>query len=112
MAAKESFTGHRRVKKTRWTVRLSDVLSKYLITVGGLGTIIAVSTVFLFLLWVVAPLLTRATIHEDERHELTESTARPLHMAMGEYRLLSWILYEDGQLVCSAADVSKYAQWG
>ncbi len=45
-----------RVFRNRWRVRLVDGVARSLITVGGIGTIIAVSGVFLFLLWTVIPL--------------------------------------------------------
>lgn len=45
-----------RVFRNRLQVRFADGLARSLITVGGIGTIIAVSGVFLFLLWTVIPL--------------------------------------------------------
>lgn len=45
-----------RIFRNRWRVRLVDGVARALITVGGIGTIIAVSGVFLFLLWTVIPL--------------------------------------------------------
>ena len=40
-----------RASWNRWRVRFIDGLARSLITVGGIGTIVAVSGVFLFLLW-------------------------------------------------------------
>ncbi len=62
----KSFTGRARRKKTHWSVRLSDRLSKSLITVGGIGTILAVSTVFFYLLYVTIPLFRPARIDGSE----------------------------------------------
>ena len=38
-------------------VRITDKISSFVITIGGIGTIIAILTVSLFLLWVAFPLL-------------------------------------------------------
>jgi len=51
--------GARRAKKTRWSVRALDVVSRWVITVGGIGTVAAVSMVFVLLLWVALPLFVR-----------------------------------------------------
>jgi ABC-type uncharacterized transport system permease subunit len=45
-----------RAHKTRWTVRVADRLAAFCITVGGVGTILAVTGVFLFLAGVVFPI--------------------------------------------------------
>ena len=50
-------TGRRRQRQTRWTVKLIDRLARRLIIVGGIGTIAAVLSVCVFLLWVAAPLM-------------------------------------------------------
>ncbi|HYC55323.1 MAG TPA: ABC transporter permease subunit [Candidatus Binatia bacterium] len=47
---------HRRSRSTRSSVRLADAVAAALIRVGGIGTIVAVSTVCFFLIWVAAPL--------------------------------------------------------
>ena len=69
----KSFTGRGRRKQTPWTVRSADVIAKWVITVGGIGTIVAVSVVFLFLFAVVAPLFWSATIEQ----EVTQPLAAP-----------------------------------
>ncbi len=45
-------------------MRFFDSLARNLIRVGGIGTIVAVSTVFVFLVWVVAPLFRSAGLGE------------------------------------------------
>ncbi|HCF96443.1 MAG TPA: hypothetical protein DEW46_15410, partial [Verrucomicrobia bacterium] len=52
----KSYTGRARKRKTSPAIKLMDLLSQSVITVGGIGTIVAVSMVGLFLVWVVAPL--------------------------------------------------------
>jgi len=68
-----------------------------LITLGGIGTIIAVSLVCVFLFWVVLPLFTSETLHLPESVALTEEI-RPIHLASDEYLSLGWSVTEAGQL--------------
>ena len=100
MASPPAFTGRRRSRRTRWSVRFGDACSRVLITGGGIGTIVAVSTVFLFLLWVVAPLLTGARLVPRADIPVGAQPPVPVHLGMDEYRLLGWTLYEDGHLSC------------
>lgn len=111
----QSFTGRRREKKTSFSVRFADVVSQRLITIGGIGTIVAVSLVAVLLVAVVWPLFTSATLGVAERAALPWSadTARgpataqadsspggqqPLHVAVDEYRTMGWSLFADGTL--------------
>ncbi len=101
----ESFTGRARRKKTHWSVRASDRFSKSLITVGGIGTILAVSTVFFYLLYVTVPLFRPARI--DGMETLNRPAAdsnRPLSIQSDEYGLMNRVLYADGRLVCTRLD--------
>lgn len=97
MQKAESFTGRTRKRTTRRSVLVADRVSRALITVGGIGTILAVLGVFFFLVWVVLPLFKPAEITEakilsrDERIE-------PLHLGMDEYQLLAWTLLPSGRL--------------
>ena len=59
-----SFTGYQRARKTRLGVRASEIGSRSIITVGGIGVIAAVFLVFVFLASVVFP-LARRTRTED-----------------------------------------------
>ncbi len=56
MAQAQSFTGRTRRRQTRWTVKAIDRLSSAVITVGGVGAIVAVLAVCVFLMWVALPL--------------------------------------------------------
>ncbi|MFA6173200.1 MAG: hypothetical protein WC701_05890 [Kiritimatiellales bacterium] len=101
----KSFTGRARRKKTHWSVRLSDRLSKSLITVGGIGTILAVSTVFFYLLYVTIPLFRPARIDGSETlNRPAAGSAKPLSIQSDEYGLMNRVLYADGRLVCTRLD--------
>ena len=107
MASRPSFTGYQRAKKTRLSVRAGDVLSRFFITVGGIGTIIAVSTVAVFLFWVAFPLLKPALIGDQQEIRTPVRTDRPLRIAIDEYQLSGWALYGDGELVSFRLDTGE-----
>ena len=103
MAEQRAFTGRARRKETRWGVRALDVVSRWVITVGGIGTVVAVSTVFLLLLWVVFPLLLPAKASHPGRMA-AEGAARALRIGIDDYRSIAWLLRADGTLVARAFD--------
>jgi phosphate transport system permease protein len=97
--AKGSFTGRTRLRYTRWTVRLADRLARALITLGGIGTIAAISFVFVFLLWVVAPLFLPARMDAPKAIAPgAPGDGTVSFMAVDEYRLLTWSLDLAGRL--------------
>ena len=57
-----AFTGYQRAHKTRPGVRIAEIASKSIITIGGVGVIAAVFLVFVFLASVVVPLVGRSRI--------------------------------------------------
>jgi len=96
----ESYTGRKRSRKTPRSVRRAEVAAKAFIFTGGFGTILAVSLIFGFLLWVVVPLFgsgdlaPRATVPVESGragHEVLASN-------VDEYRLMTWLLYSDGHV--------------
>ena len=91
-----SFTGRTRNRQTRKGVVLADKVARTLITVGGIGTILAVLGVMVFLISVVIPLFLPADIDNLATFDVAE--AEVLHLGMDEYRLLGWILRPSGQI--------------
>lgn len=92
---------HRRVRGTRRWVRVSERLSRVLISVGGLGTIVAVATIFIFLVWVVWPLFRSADVGEARRRALAADEADAtsvVGIGSDEYGLLAWIVRANGTL--------------
>jgi phosphate transport system permease protein len=83
-----------RIHKTRWTVRLADRVAAACITVGGIGTILAVTGVFLFLVSVVIPIF-RSGHAVPAGHGATAEAA-PLYAGVDEYRVCGWSLAHDG----------------
>jgi phosphate transport system permease protein len=103
------FTGRAREHRNRVSVRVLDHVSRWLITVGGIGTIVSVSLVCVFLIWVVIPLFLPAEIGEAHRPEANPLPAdrTPLHLAVDEYRLLGWLLTRDGTLEVFRLDTGR-----
>src|SRR5262249_7003284 len=96
--AKPSFTGYTRRRKTSRLVRLGEILSRLFITVGGIGTIVAIALVGIFLVWVTYPLFLGASVKEAKSSSLAEKSGRPLRTGMDEYQVLGWGLFSDGTL--------------
>ena len=69
-------------RKPHWSIKFFDVLSRSVITVGGLGTILAVMTVFFFLLYVVIPLFKSPEVGE------TKSVGTYADSALADLRLV------------------------
>lgn len=91
--------GGRRVRprSTRSSVVLAEVLSRLLITVGGIGTILAVSLIFFFLLWVVVPLFEQPRF--GERMVIDgEPTGRIEVLGSNSHGNLVWTVDPEGEL--------------
>lgn len=87
----------RRNRKTRPAVKAADRVARLAITLGGIGTIIAVSTVCLFLVWVVLPLFGSTRLEATPASVAVVEEAA-LQIAVDEYRSLAWSLGSDGTL--------------
>jgi phosphate transport system permease protein len=85
-----------RVLRTRWTVRAADKIAKFSITVGGIGTILAVSAVGIFLIAVVIPIFLPGSAEEVSTGAYRHPASRLLHMAVDEYRVMGWTMLRDG----------------
>lgn len=97
MSEPKSFTGRARRRTTSASVLWIDKLTRSIITVGGIGTILAVLGVAVFLVWVVMPLFLSAEISEIEAFEPGWQEA-PIHIAVDDYGLLTWALFSSGEV--------------
>ena len=93
----KSITGRRRSRKTRRSVIIADASARTVITVGGVGTILAVLGVCLFLVWVAMPLFLPAEM-EGLSATNVEWAEEPLHMGIDEYQTLGWVLLPSGKV--------------
>ncbi len=102
MNAKGTFTGRTRRRTRRPGVRFADALARGLITAGGIGTIIAVLLVGVFLLVVAAPLFRPA------RSELADTSAldgrEPLAIGSDESGHVVWLLDASGVRAVATSD--------
>ncbi len=96
-----SFTGRQRRRTTHWSVKAKDRIAHTIITIGGLGTIVAVSTVCIFLVAVVIPLF-RAPVEDKVSQVALPRPADagpelvPVHTAVDDYNLMAWSVFPDG----------------
>jgi phosphate transport system permease protein len=107
MQSKATFTGRSRRRKTHPWVRAGDLLARAIITLGGIGTIVAVLLVGVFLLAVALPLfrparaarLGEAVMHRD-----------PKRVGMDESGAVAWVLDGgDGVVGAGRVDVLSTA---
>jgi phosphate transport system permease protein len=100
----QSFTGRERRRTTRWTVHVADRAARWLIVAGGIGTILAVSVVCIFLVYVVTPLFLPAKVKAQQDSTPAWAAKSPLHVALAPDQLLAWALESDGSLACFRPD--------
>ena len=101
---RRSFTGRTVRRKPRKRVLLFDDLARWLITATGIGSIVAVSLVGLFLVWVVLPLLAPTSIGATTRLQAPGdggvSPGRPaagiVKQTVDDYGSMVWSLMDDG----------------
>jgi phosphate transport system permease protein len=110
MSEPKTFTGVRREKQTRWGVRLADVVSRTLITVGGIGTIAAILLVFVFLAWVAVPMFDAPTVSDEQSASLAWGEDKLLRVVIDEYRTLGWALNSAGTIIVFRADNGEIIQ--
>lgn len=97
----QSFTGRGRRRQTRRGVLVAERAARLLISIGGLGTILAVTLILAFLVWVVAPLFRGAEFEERAARPLGGAPAAagsPLAVGVDEYQKITWALFADGVL--------------
>lgn len=99
-----------RTRKTAPHVLFADKAAKAIITVGGIGTIIAVLTVGLYLVWVVVPLFMPPGVDRGEKvvaEGMLSGEPRYVQMGIDEYENLAWILLPDGTFEVTRLDTGE-----
>jgi len=94
----------RRKRRTRRSAVVGERCARFLISTGGILTIVAVGGILVFLTWVAAPLLGGAELGPAEPVAEASTTARPLDAGLDEYGRLFWTLFEDGGLELRRTD--------
>ncbi len=90
MHAKTSFTGRSRRRSTRPWVRTGDTLARVLITLGGIGTIVAVLLVGVFLLAVALPLFRSARARFEQAAASPFAPAGLASLVMDDSAAVAW----------------------
>jgi len=92
------FTGRRRERRPKRSVLVADRVARWVIALGGIGSIVAVSLVGLFLFYVVLPLFLPSRIEQTQALDASDSPARVIHVALNEYGTMAWALHRDGSI--------------
>ncbi len=105
----KSFTGRARKRRTSPRVRLADRTARLLISLGGAGTILAVGTVCLFLVWVVVPLFLPARTEYAGTVRLEDGLpgSPPSVLRADERGHLAWAWRADGTLDVLRTDTGR-----
>jgi phosphate transport system permease protein len=98
-----------RRRQTRAAVRIAERIARICISIGGIGTIIAVGGILVFLLWVVGPLFLGSSterVGPDRGAPLPGSitSSEIIHAALDEGRLAGFTILRDGTLNVWEAD--------
>lgn len=98
-----TFTGRARRRTTRRSVKVIDAVTKYGITIGGLGVVAALAAIILFLVGVVLPLFYNADtdrlLVDDLPASAMEPQRRPVAVALDENLKGLWTLDATGSLI-------------
>ena len=110
MSRPEQFTGRQRRRVTKWTVALSDRLARVIIAVGGIGTIVAVSLVCVFLAWVVVPLFLPATVEPAKTLKNPKRDNDILALGIDDYRTVGWGISKGGAVSVFRLDTGEVVE--
>jgi phosphate transport system permease protein len=88
-----------RARETRRSVIVADRVADWTIRIGGLGVILAVLAIMVFLVAVVVPLFGGGTLKGRSEMTLATGARAPLAVAVDEYRTLIVALTEEGEVV-------------
>jgi phosphate transport system permease protein len=111
MSKQRSFSGRERRLTNRASVKLVDIAARVIITVAGVGTIGAVSTVFVFLLMVVMPMFGSVSVHLASPSTSGSVAPKPTSLVLDEYGHLVHVAGTEGKFASQAwSDATLLAQ--
>ena len=96
----KTFTGLSRERTTPRSVRTAERIARTFITAGGIGTIVAVLLIFVFLLWVVFPLFQGAEVEAEAALDLGRpgQAASIIRAGADDAQHMGWALQADGRM--------------
>ena len=101
MNTKATFTGRARRRSTHSWVKKGDTLARILITLGGIGTIVTVLLVGLFLLAVALPLFRSARIAFEHATPLAHDPSTASALGTDETGAVGWLFGNAGDAAAS-----------
>ena len=105
-----SFTGRKRIRRTSKLVKYGDLAARICITIGGMGTILAVTLVCVFLTWKVIPLFQSPVIDNQLVVKLNNDHGKIIHLEMDEFRNIALVVFEDGYVMTKNIKTGKILQ--
>lgn len=98
-----------RSRRTSARVLWTDRIAMGVITVGGIGTIVAVLTVAFYLVWVSVPLFAPSRVEQagSFARPASNDSQRPLDVSVDEYANLAWSLFADGRVLVTRLDTGE-----
>ncbi len=78
--------------------QIKDRLARYMVAVGGIGVIMAIVLIFVYLLYIVMPLFSSASIEEVAEYPLPEQSGKTLYLAMEEQAEIAIRVTDQGQV--------------
>jgi len=78
--------------------QLKDRLARYMVAVGGIGVIASIILIFVYLLFIVLPLFSGASIEKVADYPLPAQTGKTLYLAMEEQAEIAIRVTDQGQV--------------
>ena len=97
-ASPGAYSGRTRARTSKRSVRIADRVARWVIGLGGVGSIVAVSLVGVFLFYVVVPLFLPAKVEEAAAIAADDTPARVVAMGLDEHGTMAWMLHRDGSI--------------
>ncbi|MBL4701412.1 MAG: hypothetical protein JKX85_09160 [Phycisphaeraceae bacterium] len=110
LPTKTSFTGRRRTRRTSKLVKYGDLAARICITAGGVGTILAVALVCVFLTWKVIPLFQSPAIDNQIVVKQNNDHGKVIHLEMDEFRNIALTVFQDGYVMTKDIKTGKTLQ--
>ncbi len=99
-----AFTGRTRIRSPKRSVLAADKTARWVISIGGLGGIVAVSVVGLFLLYVVIPLFRPSQLSDAATTDAADGGPAILSAGIDEFGRQAWTLRADGTFAVERLD--------
>lgn len=100
----------RRTRATRRSVLIADAAANWIITIGGLGVILAVFGIMVFLAKVVTPLFTGSHVVAQQQVKLEDAAGEVLSEIVDEYRTIVVSVQRNGEVAVHHLPTGRLVQ--